>query len=97
VLDVVTACTAVAIVTVAVSEACAACATSVVAVAMAVFTACCAGLTTTCSAGGGTSLAWARSAGENIIHNVKNNPTNPDLISMFLIFFSLYSPSGGYD
>ena len=35
--------------------------------------------------------------GEKIIHNVKNNPTNPDLISMFLIFFSLYSLSGGHD
>jgi hypothetical protein len=84
-------------VAVAVSDADTACATSVVAVAMAVFTAACAGLTTTCSAGGGTSLAWARSVGENIIHNVKNNPTNPDLISIFLIFFSLYSPSGGSD
>ena len=49
-----------AIVTVAVSEACAACATSVVAVAIAVFTACCAGLTTTCSAGAGGSSALAK-------------------------------------
>jgi hypothetical protein len=32
----------------------------VVAVAMAVFTACCAGLTTTCSAGAGGSLALAK-------------------------------------
>jgi hypothetical protein len=97
VLDVVTACTAVAMVAVAVSDADTACATSVVAVARAVFTATCAGLTTTCSAGCGTSSACEKFTGEKIIHNVKNNPTNPDLISMFLIFFSLYSLSGGYD
>jgi predicted lysophospholipase L1 biosynthesis ABC-type transport system permease subunit len=60
VLDVVTACTAVAIVAVAVSDACDACATSVIAVAIAVFTACCAGLTTTCSEGAGGSLALAK-------------------------------------
>ena len=54
-----TAATAVAIVAVAVSLAAAACATSVVAVAIALFTACCAGLTTTCSAGAGGSSALA--------------------------------------
>ena len=52
-VETVSATTAVAIVAVAVSEACDACATSTVAVAIAVLTAACAGLTTTCSAGGG--------------------------------------------
>jgi hypothetical protein len=80
-----------------VSEACAACATSVVAVARAVFTATCAGLTTTCSAGGGTSLACEKFTGEKIIHNVKNNPTNPDLISIFLIFSPYIALVVGYD
>jgi hypothetical protein len=55
-----------------------------------VLTACWAGLTTICSAGAGGSLALAKFTGENIIHKVKSNPTNPLLISIFLIYSPFY-------
>jgi hypothetical protein len=71
----------VAIVTVAVSEACAACATSVVAVAIAVFTACCAGLTTTCSAGAGGPSALAKLGLKR-----KSQPITKRLVKKYLIF-----------
>jgi hypothetical protein len=81
VLDVVTASTAVAMVTVAVSDACAACATSVTAVAIAVLTACCAGLTTTCSEGAGGSSAFARLGLKR-----KSQPTIKRLVKKYFIF-----------
>jgi hypothetical protein len=81
VLDAVTACTAVAVVTVAVSDAAMACATSVVAVAMAVFTACCAGLTTTCSEGAGGSSALARLGLKR-----KSQPTIKRLVKKYFNF-----------
>jgi hypothetical protein len=71
----------VAIVTVAVSDAAAACATSVVAVAIAVLTACCAGLTTTCSEGAGGSLALAKLGLKR-----KSQPIIKRLVKKYLIF-----------
>ena len=80
-LEAVTDSTAVAMVTVAVSDAATACATSMVAVVMAVLTACCAGLTTTCSAGAGGSLALAKLGLKR-----KSQPIIKRLVKKYLIF-----------
>ena len=81
VFDVVTALTAFTVVTVAVSDAATACATSMVAVERAVLTACCAGLTITCSDALGILSACALFDGK-----INSNPVVNKAAIINLIF-----------